>query len=107
VRAVLGAHDADPTDQVPVRKPAGLVPVRPPGSTADMTYPAFDTSGLGSPIEPRNGPVTCTSCGCRLERSADGRGAWFHFSPMAGRDARGCKVACADSAHDAAGRAAS
>jgi hypothetical protein len=72
-----------------------------------MTYPAFDTSGLTGAVEPTNGPVTCASCGCRLERSSDGRGAWFHFSPMAGRDARGCKVACADSAHDAAGRAAS
>jgi len=70
-----------------------------------MTYPSFDTSGLTGAIEPKSGPVTCASCGCRLER-AEGHGAWFHFSPMAGRDARGCKVACADSAHDAAGRAA-
>ncbi len=71
-----------------------------------MTYPAFDTNGLTGAVEPTNGPVTCASCGCRLEASSDGRGAWFHFSPMAGRDARGCKVACADRAHDAAGRTA-
>ena len=71
-----------------------------------MTYPAFDTSGLSGAIETRSGPVTCASCGCRLTPSADGRQAWVHFSPMAGRDARGCRVACADSVHDAAGRAA-
>ena len=70
-----------------------------------MTYPAFDTSGI-SGAEPKPGPVTCASCGCRLERSPEGRQAWFHFSPIAGRDARGCRVACADSAHDASGRAA-
>jgi hypothetical protein len=71
-----------------------------------MTYPAFDSNGALGAVEPRTGPVTCASCGCRLERSGDDRAAWFHFSPMAGRDARGCKVACADSAHDAAGRSA-
>jgi hypothetical protein len=69
-----------------------------------MTYPSFDShiSAAG----PKAGPVTCASCGCRLERSTDGRQAWFHFAPMAGRDARGCRVSCADSAHDAMGRAA-
>lgn len=70
-----------------------------------MTYPAFDTSGLAD-ATPRGGPVVCASCGCRLERAAEGGQAWFHFAPMAGRDARGCRVACADSAHDASGRAA-
>jgi hypothetical protein len=69
-----------------------------------MTYPAFDTSGITEAAESNTGPVTCASCGCRLERSTDG--AWFHFAPIAGRDARGCRVACADSAHDASGRAA-
>jgi hypothetical protein len=33
--------------------------------------------------------------------------AWFHFNPIAGRDARGCRVACADAAHDSTGRAVS
>jgi hypothetical protein len=33
-----------------------------------------------------------------------GRAAWFHFSPMAGRDARGCRIDCAELAHDAGGR---
>jgi hypothetical protein len=52
-------------------------------------------------------PVTCEACGCRLE--AVGRpdaAAWFHFGRGAGRDARGCRVACVDAAHDAGGRAA-
>jgi hypothetical protein len=67
-----------------------------------MTYPAFDTSGLSGASDSFSGPVTCTACGCRLERAA--AGTWHHFSPMAGRDARGCKVGCADDAHDASGR---
>ena len=50
----------------------------------------------------RDAPVTCASCGCRLEATGE---AWFHFNPISGRDARGCRVACADAAHDAAGRA--
>jgi hypothetical protein len=33
--------------------------------------------------------------------------AWFHFNPLAGRDARGCRVSCADAAHDTTGRAIS
>lgn len=67
-----------------------------------MTYPAYDTSGIAG-AEVRSTPVTCSACGCRLERaSAD---TYKHFSPMAGRDARGCKVACADAHHDRQGRA--
>jgi hypothetical protein len=70
-----------------------------------MTYPVFETSGL-SGRDAAGGPVTCTNCGCRLERStANGVSAWYHFAPMGGRDARGCKVGCADEAHDASGRA--
>jgi hypothetical protein len=49
-------------------------------------------------------PVTCASCGCRLAQSGE---AWFHSNPIAGRDARGCRVTCADAAHDATGRAVS
>lgn len=51
-------------------------------------------------------PVTCESCGCRLE--SVGRSdatAWFHFGRMGGRDARGCRVDCVEAAHDAGGRA--
>ena len=47
-------------------------------------------------------PVTCAACGCRLT-VVDG--TWFHFNPLGGRDARGCLVACADAAHNAAGQA--
>jgi len=68
-----------------------------------MTYPAFESNTDFA--ETRNGPVVCASCGCRLQQG-DGRAAWFHFAPMAGRDARGCLVECADAAHDAYGRTA-
>lgn len=67
-----------------------------------MLHPS--DSELHRPLAVRDGqgaPVTCASCGCRLTTNGD---AWFHFSPMAGRDARGCRIACADSAHDASGR---
>jgi hypothetical protein len=50
----------------------------------------------------RDGPVTCAACGCRLATKGD---AYFHFSPIGGRDARGCRIDCADAAHDATGRA--
>lgn len=71
-----------------------------------MTYPVFNTSGLAEAMDSASGPVTCSRCGCRLERAAD-RGSWVHFSPMGGRDARGCRVACVDATHDASGRALS
>ena len=55
----------------------------------------------------RGAPVTCAECGCRLQAIGHpGEEAWFHFNPLAGRDARGCRVDCADAAHDALGRAA-
>jgi hypothetical protein len=46
-------------------------------------------------------PVTCVSCGCRLVVAGE---VGFHFNPLAGRDARGCRVACSDAAHDLSGR---
>lgn len=46
-------------------------------------------------------PVTCASCGCRLAARGE---AFVHFNPIGGRDARGCRVPCADAVHDAAGR---
>ena len=52
----------------------------------------------------RTGPVTCVACGCRLN-AADGE--WFHFGALAGRDARGCLVACAELPHDTDGHALS
>jgi hypothetical protein len=62
---------------------------------------------LRHPLAVRAGqaaPVTCAACGCRLAATGD---TWFHFNPLGGRDARGCRVACADAAHDASGRAIS
>ncbi len=69
-----------------------------------MTYPVFETNGIsGRTI---GGPVTCSACGCRLEHTtSNGITAWYHFAPMGGRDARGCKVGCANEAHDAHGHA--
>ena len=46
-------------------------------------------------------PVTCASCGCRLLVAGE---VGFHFNPLGGRDARGCRVHCADAAHDLSGR---
>jgi hypothetical protein len=46
-------------------------------------------------------PVTCATCGCRLTSTGE---AWFHFNPLGGRDARGCRIACAAAAHDELGR---
>ncbi len=59
------------------------------------------------PVAVRDGhgaPVTCSACGCRLRAgTADNDIAWFHFNPLGGRDARGCKVECVDAPHDVAG----
>lgn len=55
----------------------------------------------GAVREGRLAPVTCAACGCRLTSEGD---AWFHFSPIAGRDARGCRIGCAEAAHDTSGR---
>jgi hypothetical protein len=68
-----------------------------------MIHPS--DSDLRSTAAVRDGqaaPVTCAACGCRLQALGD---AYFHFNPLAGRDARGCRIDCADAAHDAAGRA--
>ena len=62
-----------------------------------------------APLAVRDGqraPVTCLACGCRLERDATAMDAWRHFGALGGRDARGCRPACVDLAHDERGRAA-
>ena len=52
------------------------------------------------------GPVTCIACGCRLTPAGGAPpDTWTHFSPLGGRDARGCRVTCVDLPHDASGRA--
>lgn len=47
--------------------------------------------------------VTCAACGCRLAVDQHDE-AWFHFGGSTGRDARGCRVACVEAAHDRFGR---
>jgi hypothetical protein len=49
-------------------------------------------------------PVTCAACGCRLQPvGPSDAAAWIHFGGLGGRDARGCRIDCADAAHDATG----
>lgn len=67
-----------------------------------MIHPSDpDTRRISAVRDGRDGPVTCAACGCRLSATGD---AFFHFNPLAGRDARGCRITCADAAHDVAGR---
>ena len=51
----------------------------------------------------RDAPVTCAVVW--LSPGGDRRGVVPLQPDLGGRDARGCRVACADAAHDAAGRA--
>lgn len=54
-----------------------------------------------------SGPVTCATCGCRLQLAGATEGdTYVHFGPLGGRDARGCRVACVDLAHDPSGEPA-
>jgi hypothetical protein len=49
-------------------------------------------------------PVTCSTCGCRLEASTGARdGEYRHYGIFDGRDARGCKVDCVELVHDLEG----
>ena len=67
-----------------------------------MIHPSDPKLSTSAVRDGRDAPVTCAACGCRLASTGE---AWFHFNPISGRDARGCRVACADAAHDPAGRA--
>ncbi len=79
--------------------------------TALATPPSHEVSAMlshpGSESHPHavrggsSAPVTCATCGCRLASTGD---AWFHFNPLGGRDARGCRIPCADAAHDVSGQ---
>lgn len=73
--------------------------VRPSVTMTDRATP-----WLPSP-EP-GGPVSCGTCGCRLEPLEGAPvGSWRHFrSDLAGQDARGCRTRCVDLVHDSAGR---
>lgn len=75
-----------------------------------MIHPSDPETRHSAAVRDGHGaPVTCSACGCRLKAGrADNDIAWFHFNPLGGRDARGCKVDCVDAPHDVAGyRAAS
>ena len=50
--------------------------------------------------------VTCLACGCRLAADQHDE-AWYHFAGTVGHDARGCRTACVEVAHDRFGRVAS
>ena len=67
------------------------------------------SSGGSSVRDGRPAPVTCAVCGCRLREAAstDVDARWFHFSPLGGRDARGCRVSCVEQAHNVSGRSIS
>lgn len=68
-------------------------------------FTSSDRSFRPSPLAGRDAPVTCAACGCRLQAvGPSGSESWYHFNPIAGRDARGCLVECADAPHDAAGQ---
>ena len=70
-----------------------------------MIHPTAPLGPSQAVRDGRSAPVTCSSCGCRLQAVGHaGAEAWFHFTPLAGKDARGCRVDCADAAHDSDGR---
>jgi hypothetical protein len=54
----------------------------------------------------QHAPVTCASCGCRLQSTGAGDGSWRHYGAIGGRDARGCRPSCVELDHDAMGRVA-
>lgn len=90
------SEGASPPRAVSDPTPRKVTPMLDP-STPEVRRPQAVRDGQGA-------PVTCAACGCRLTQTGE---AWFHFNPLAGRDARGCRVACADAAHDVSGRAVS
>jgi len=97
---MMGRRRADTIDP-----PQPRIAIEPAAGVTGMIHPSEPE--LSRPLAVRGGqgaPVTCAVCGCRLSQAGD---AWFHFHPLGGRDARGCRVDCVDAAHDAAGRAVS
>ena len=67
-----------------------------------MIHPSDSKAGSASAVrDGRDAPVTCAACGCRLTPGED---AFYHFNPLGGRDARGCRIDCAVAAHDVQGR---
>ena len=60
-----------------------------------------DSRSAAAVRDGHSAPVTCATCGCRLQEAGD---AYVHFNPLGGRDARGCRIPCAGAPHDVAGR---
>jgi hypothetical protein len=67
-----------------------------------MIHPTDNHTAVLAVRDGQGAPVTCATCGCRLERVD---GTFMHFGRLGGRDARGCRIDCAESPHDALGRA--
>jgi hypothetical protein len=76
-------------------------------SAIESIQPSF-SRGLGASakaVRVNSDTVVCEACGCRLTTrdTADDVGfsprSWYHFGGSAGRDARGCAIACAEAAH--------
>jgi hypothetical protein len=85
------------------RAPARVKHARTSQRIEPMSYPAYEpapSTPAGSADLGR--AVTCSTCGCRLQRADDLEG-YLHFAPRAGRDAAGCVVDCADKLHDSRG----
>ena len=94
----------------------GMTPSRPTGlPTGTVTFLFTDVEGstrLAAALGPRFAAVLdrhhailrgafIEAAGTEVSTEGD---AFFHFNPLGGRDARGCRVACADAAHAADGR---
>ncbi len=67
-----------------------------------MIHPSDPEMHATAVRDGRLAPVTCAACGCRLTPNGE---AFVHFEGFGGRDARGCRIDCAEAMHDAAGHA--
>jgi hypothetical protein len=67
-----------------------------------MIHPTDQTAAHRSVRDGQGAPVVCAACGCRLETFGDGR--FLHYGRLGGRDARGCRIDCAEIEHDRSGR---
>jgi hypothetical protein len=67
-----------------------------------MIHPTDRTVTYRSVRGGQGAPVVCSACGCRLEATENGR--FLHFGRLGGRDARGCRIGCAEVEHDVLGR---